>query len=577
MHLSIRLSRLLAAAFIFAAAVSPADADEALALSVYATAGDVLHHLRTPDARAQATRVLRSLHVSRIFLEGRRGDEYVPAEALREIRAALGEAGFACSGGIATVPGSAFGTRQQGGLGWLNWESEKTQRDVAGFFTENAPVFEELIVDDFYCTGDESADSARARGPRSWSQYRRDLLVSLVEPLVVKPARAAHPGVRLILKYPQWYDRFHLFGYDPPRMSPPFDQVWVGTEVRDPQTRRMGFVQPTQGYINFRWLSSVAGPKVRGAWFDHIECSAQNFVDQAYLSVLAGARELTLFRLGDLMQSHPGDALLERRWPDLQELAGKVRGQAPAGLAYYKPPGSDADENLYLPDYLAMIGLPVVPVAQYPAPARAVFLARPAAADTNILDRMQSHLAQGGTVVLTPAFVRAAGAAAARLAGVEVGAASVPSETRAVRAGAAAIELETPLELDAAMKAADASVLMTAVVGTGSVPFLTRREAGRGSVLAVNLRTFSEQDFRDAGEWLLAPKRRGLPDIPEALANPLRAVLLAPLGIAFEAPAGVGLFLFGGSRCLYNFRGQEARVRLEGQALTLPAHGWRWR
>ena len=46
MHLSIRLSRLLAAAFIFAAAVSPADADETLALSVYATAGDVLHHLR---------------------------------------------------------------------------------------------------------------------------------------------------------------------------------------------------------------------------------------------------------------------------------------------------------------------------------------------------------------------------------------------------------------------------------------------------------------------------------------------------------------------------------------------------
>ena len=128
----------------------------------------------------------------------------------------------------------------------------------------------------------------------------------------------------MILKFPQWYDLFQLYGYDPLRMPEYFDEIWVGTEVRDPETRRMGYVQPTQGYMNFRWLASQAGSKVRGAWFDHIECSPQNFLDQAYLSVLAGARELTLFSLNDLMTRHPGDALLAAKWPELCEI-GRAR------------------------------------------------------------------------------------------------------------------------------------------------------------------------------------------------------------------------------------------------------------
>src|SRR5262249_19621072 len=160
-----------------------------------------------------------------------------------------------------------------------------------------------------------------------------------------------------------------------------FDQVWVGTEVRDPKTRRMGYVQPTEGFMNFRWLASVAPQKTTGAWFDHIECSAQHFVDQAFLSVLAGARELTLFRLGGLMENHPGDSELPRRLSELFTLAADVKGRDHEGLSFYKPAGSDAVDNLYLADFLGMIGLPIVPVAQFPTNAKVVFLPAQAAAD----------------------------------------------------------------------------------------------------------------------------------------------------------------------------------------------------
>jgi len=370
----------------------PAAPAVSLQLSVYCTAGDVDHYLGTADARQQVLHVLQPLKVTRVFLEGSRGDQYVSPERLRELRDWFAAQGIRCSGGIATVPGGNFGQRQQGGLDWLNWESQKTQAGVVAFFTEEAPVFPELVVDDFFCTGDTSPEAEQAKGKRSWGEYRRDLLVSLINPLMVNPTRAAHRQTRLILKFPQWYDRFQLYGYDPLRMPERFDQVWVGTEVRDPETRRMGFVQPTEGYMNFLWLASQAGSKVRGAWFDHIECSARNFLDQAYLSVLAGAKELTLFSLNDLMSGHPGDALLAAKWPELCVLAERVQRMPRRGMAYYKPAGSDGSENLYLADYLGMIGLPILPVARYPMESAVAFLPVQAAADPRLLENMRQHL-----------------------------------------------------------------------------------------------------------------------------------------------------------------------------------------
>lgn len=551
-------------------------APDNLRVGVYCTAGDVQHYLATPAARQRVLRAIQPLSVARLFLEGRRGDEYVAPNQLRAIREFFATNGIACSGGIATVPGADFGTRQTGDLAWLNWESPKTRAGVAQFFTENAPVFEELIVDDFFATGDTSPASEAARGSRSWGDYRRDLLVSLIEPLIVQPTRKANPHARLIIKFPQWYDRFHLFGYDPARMARPFAEVWVGTEVRDPQTQRMGFVQPTEGYMNFRWLTSVAGKKVRGAWFDHIECRAQNFVDQAYQSVLAGAGELTLFHLGDVMEGHPGDALLATRMPELRDLATRVRGKTRRGVAFYKPPGSESSENMYLADYLGMIGLPILPVAKYPEAATVAFLPVQAAADSMLLDKMQRHLDRGATLMVTPALLRTLGPGAATLAGVELGPTNAPGSARAVQIAGNPLAVDVPLELDAAVKANGCELRITADVEGRPVPFLTSRPVGKGRLCVLNVRTFSEQDFRDTGEWLLAPKQLGLPRMPQALADTIRTSLLAPLGASFQAPASVALLLFGKEKCVYSFCDDGVRVQFGNRPVELPAHQFMW-
>jgi len=571
-----RVSNWLVVCFAACSSVWSVAADRELRLSVYCTAGDVLRYLATPEDRQRTFEKLQPLQPSRLFLEGRRGDEHVSAERLHEVRAFFNARNIDCSGGIATVPGANFGLRQTGGLDWLNWESPKVRADVAGFFTENAPVFEELIVDDFFCTGDISQEAERARGGRSWGDYRQDLLVSLIDPTMVQPARRANRKTRLIIKFPQWYDRFHLFGYDPPRMAARFDQVWVGTEVRDPKTRRMGFVQPTQGYMNFRWLSSVAGRKVTGAWFDHIECSAQNFLDQAYASVLAGARELTLFRLGDIMAGHPGDALLAARLPDLRGLAARVGKEEPRGVAFYKPPGGDSSDNLYLADYLGMIGLPVLPVAKYPTRAKTAFLPVQAAADPQLLEKVEKHLQRGATIAVTPALLRRLGPAAAKLAGVEPGATSKPALAGRVQGTGDTIELEVPLDLDGAVRAVACEVRLRALLAEGTVPLLTRRAARPGQLLVINTRTFSEQDFRDVGEWLLPPRPLGLATVPQPVADAIREPFLAALGAHFHAPAGVALMLFGGEACLYSFRDAPARITFGARTFDLPAHGLVW-
>jgi len=177
---------------------APPVAEPGLKFSVYATAGDVSRYLVDTAQRDRAEAAMRRLKISRIFLEGRRGDEYVAPEQLRMLRQYFEGRGMEVTGGIATVPGKVFGTRQNEKLGWLNWESATTRKGIGNFFHENAGVFDQLIVDDFYCTGDTSPESEKARGARSWADYRQDLMTGLVDPLIVKPARRVNPRVRLI-------------------------------------------------------------------------------------------------------------------------------------------------------------------------------------------------------------------------------------------------------------------------------------------------------------------------------------------------------------------------------------------
>jgi hypothetical protein len=420
-------------------------------------------------------------------------------------------------------------------LGWFNWQNEKTQRDLKALMTNIAPLFDTFIVDDFLCTGDVSAESREAKGERSWGAYRRDLMVEMAQKLFVDPARAENPDIAMIIKYPQWYDRFHLFGYDTERLPQLFDRVWVGTEVRDARTQRFGFTQMYEAYTNYRWLSSIAGEKIGGAWFDHIECGDYDVLDQAYMSVLAGAQEFTLFNFSNILEGHPDHVRLIAEYDQLADLAVHVKNHPVVGAMAYKPPNSEPGGDMYLFDFLGMLGASIVLTADFPEDARAIFLGTQAAADPDIADKARAAHEQGTTLVLTTGFLASeAGASLTHEAGIK---SVTPEKMRGglVDPSGSLIEVPRGLDLAALVETNGADTLLMARADGKDVPFVTKHN----KVFVINTRTFDQQDFDAVGEVLLSPRELGILDVPRWAASIVRAAFNEAFGFRFEAPSRV--------------------------------------
>jgi hypothetical protein len=503
-----------------------------LRLSSYATARQVEQLADDAAFRERAWETIERMGLTKLYLEVYRSGHVVASEKLVAVRDWLLEREIDVVGGIATVPGGDVGVRQQGPLGWFNWQNEKTQRDLEKIIRESAPVFEAFIVDDFLCTGDVSEESRRAKGERSWGEYRRALLSELARTVFVGPAKEVNPDITMIVKYPQWYDRFHLFGYDTVTFPRVFDQVWVGTETRGRRTQRFGFVQPYEGFVNYRWLAGIAGEKIGGAWFDHGDCAEHDFLDQAYMSVLAGARELVFFNLGNVIAGHPDHAKVVSQFDRLAALAAFVREHPVTGVPAYKPPNSDPAGDMYLMDFLGMLGIPLVPMHEYPQGALLVFLPAQAAADPDLFARMKKSWAAGAQLIVTTSLLLALPERMEICDVLGIGE-GLRSDPVAAVVGDLRIDLEAPIEVtprpgDIVFKHERKDVLLLRTVKRGS-----------GSVTLLNTHTYSQADFDAVGEVLLCPRPLGLLSLEGSALTGVRAVFRGSSSPVFDGPASV--------------------------------------
>ncbi len=535
-----------------------------LRLSTYITAHSVQGLLSTEAGRREAVSLLRANGITKVYLEVYRSGLVVKPELLRVVSDYFKSQGFSTVGGIATVPGENFGVAQEGKLGWFNWKNPKTQNDLRQVMHDAAQIFDTFIVDDFLCTGDTSAESKAAKGDRSWSEYRRALLTDLASSVFIEPARSVNPDIHMIIKYPQWYDRFHMFGYDVESGPRLFDEVWVGTETRGQYTQRFGFVQPYEGFVNYRWLASLSGNKIGGAWFDHGDCDKLDFIEQAYQSVLAGASELVLFSYDAFVEGHAGHHLLRTDFETLVKLAKVVKDNPVVGVVAYKPPQSDAGGDLYIMDFIGMFGVPLVPVSYYPDDAKAIFLPAQAASDPDIVTKVQSSLKSGTRIIMTAGFLSKVNdnGQLAVLAGIAKPV-SRPITANKFLVSGIATALPQPLDLEAMFGFGDAEILLEAIVGDEKVPFLTKSK--NGEIYVLNTHTFSEDDFEAVGEVLLCPRQLGLLDIPQSWANELRAAFIGGQSIQLDAPTRVTMqTLSNGDMVIHNYNQTKTEVRLTG-------------
>ncbi len=524
-----------------------------LRLSIYITAHAVNNLLATEAGMREAISLFRTTGATKAYVEVYRGGLVIEKSLLEKVRNKFLENGIEVVGGIATVPGLDFGVKQEGQLGWFNWQNPKTQNDLKKVVEMSAEVFDEFIVDDFLCTADTSDESKVAKGDKSWSQYRRELLTRLSKEIFIEPAKKVNPNIKMIIKYPQWYDRFHLFGYDLSTEPELFDKVWVGTESRGQYTQRYGFVQPYEGFVNYRWIKDIVVNKIGGAWFDHGDCDQNDFIEQAYQSVLAGAKEIILFNYFDFVNGHKGHHLLRYQFEQLADLAKSVAENPVEGVAAYKPINSDAGGDLYIMDFIGMLGIPLFPVHEYPTDAKVIFLPTQAAADVEILSKVKNSIAKGSTVIFTTGFLANAvwGEKLADIAGVKHPVVVKPLKATHAVVNGKFVKVEHSLDLESKVSLTHGKEILAAA-GNGKIPFFIRSYKDGGMIYTINTHTFSQKDFDKVGEVLLCPKQLGLLEIPETWANKLREAFTMKFYFNLDAPTRIVAQPLGGSGWVFH-------------------------
>ncbi len=311
-------------------------------------------------------------------------------------------------------------------------------REVAEY---TAKLFDDFILDDFFFIDLKNDDeiAAKEKSGKSWTEYRLRLMADAGRELVLEPAKKVNPKVKVIIKYPNWYDHFHGLGFNLEEEPQYFDGIWTGTETRDP-----GSAQHLQNYLSYnvvRYFDNIAPVKNGGGWVDAggIHMSMDRYAEQLHLTMLSKTPEIILWnymQLNDVKITPQ----MRAKWQDAgdnsfrydemvapYQKAGKtmtpttmarfasvtlqqtdkLMGQLgnPVGLVSYKPYHSSGED--FLQNYLGMIGLPMDMHPQFLNDRQQILLTEQAAKDPQIVDKIKAQLKKGGDVIITTGLLKA--------------------------------------------------------------------------------------------------------------------------------------------------------------------------
>ncbi|HLF35038.1 MAG TPA: hypothetical protein VI583_12420 [Cyclobacteriaceae bacterium] len=397
---------------------------DVLKVSTIFTAHDVRDRLSTESGLDSAIQWCKDAGITRVFIESFRG--YTAERgALLKAKNRFIAAGIEASGCITPVN---FGKTSTGMSIVSCYSDTSTQNRIREIMEYTASMFDLIMIDDFLFTDCNCEQCLAAKGGRTLSQYRCDLLTDVGQKYILEPARKVNPEVKVIIKFPQWYDDFHRRGYEVLGQTAIYDTIWVGTETRDSDLSRYdrGWEMPQyEGYFIMRWLGDIGKSKTGGGWFDALGTTPVNYLEQARQTVLGGAKEFMLFSYGGLIReknnygNREGTGIanvdsLKKELPGLFELAGMIKGKAIKGILAPKPANSDPyhqsidEEKFYnyqgdafVYDYIGMMGLPLVPAERIDAEAEAAFFSVHALKDPGFKEKLSAMLSGGKPVMIT--------------------------------------------------------------------------------------------------------------------------------------------------------------------------------
>jgi hypothetical protein len=377
-------------------------------------------------------RISRQLKVDKVYIEVQRNRQLAGDDLLEQVKKFFLEKGVRVAGGMALSDGGSGQFRS------FCYTDPKDREFIKQATELAARHFDEIIQDDFFFVTTKNDSDIAVKGTNTWTQFRLKLMDEAAENLIIKPARAVNPRVKLIIKFPNWYEHFQGSGYDLDREPKLFDGIYTGTETRDPEITDQN-LQPYESYLIFRYFENIKPGGNGGGWVDTFNVRyVDRYAEQLWDTLFAKAPEMMLFNWASMLQSvRPGDRtnwqsvhtsfdynqLLQAYTnkapaglpePTIARVAGYALEQVdpflgklgnPIGIASYKPYQSTGEDFLH--NYLGMIGIPIDLHPTFPTNANLVMLTESAKFDPDIVAKIKARLVAGQSVIITSGLLRA--------------------------------------------------------------------------------------------------------------------------------------------------------------------------
>ncbi|MDO5442337.1 MAG: hypothetical protein Q4G10_01570 [Bacteroidia bacterium] len=437
-----------------------------------------------------------------------------------------------------------------------------------------AGLFDEVILDDFFFIDCKCDWCIEAKGDRSWTDYRLELMHDAAENVVLGPAHKVNPKVKVVIKYPNWYDHFPALGFDLDHGPKHFDGIYTGTETRDAVSSDQ-HLQPYLGYLIWRYFDNLNPGHNGGGWVDTGGARIlDRYSEQLWLTLFAKAPEMTLF---DYRQM-----LMDREVPDkngnkatFAECAGRTLKEIdstigklgrPVGIKSYKPYQSEGED--FLQNYFGMAGLPMDLVPYFPEEENFMILTEQAAADPDIVSKIEKQLRNGKDVMITSGLLRALQDRGIRnIVDLEyTDRKAIASAIKSGRYGTA--DLEKPMLMQQiAYKTNDSWELISGMDGGLGWPVLHRGLYGHANLYLLVV----PDNFSDLYRF------------PAPALNIIRSTASArTMPVYLEGPAYVSLFVYdNGTAIVESFLDEEVTVSIVStkdrsrQTITLEPHSFK--
>jgi hypothetical protein len=431
MNIMKKLPVLLMMAFLFASISAQPPYYKNFSVAVYTRAYEVRDMADQKKLEESWNLISQQVKIDKIYLETHRDQLIVDAKTLESAIKFFKSKGLKVAGGITYTINESNNFET---FCFSNPEHRQKAKEIAEF---TARHFDEFILDDFFFTSCKCDLCIKAKGDMSWTDYRLKLMTEAAGELIIHPARAVNPNVKVVIKYPNWYEHFQGLGFNldaEPRM---FDGIYTGTETRDPVFTDQ-HLQQYESYLIIRYFNNIAPGRNGGGWVDPgAAFYLDRYAEQFWLTLFAKTPEITMFDYRQLQSpirfaqrgtwqgsqtSFDFDAMMKPYLIDgktvhpstIARAAGVTFEQVdqflgllgnPVGVKSYRPYHAIGED--FLQNYLGMIGIPMDISPTFPVEGNMVLLTESAKFDPEIVSKMKRRLQAGKNVMITSGLLRA--------------------------------------------------------------------------------------------------------------------------------------------------------------------------